>query len=54
MSSLPTHPPSGQPLNAMQKQLIKLLAEIAAKELLERDIPPETGCESEEVCHARQ
>ena len=54
MSSLPTHPPSGKPLNAMQKELIKLLAELAVKELLERDMSPETGCESEEVCHARR
>ena len=42
MNSLPHIPPSGQPLNTMQKDLVKLLAELAVKEFLEHDRPHET------------
>ena len=52
MSSLTNHPPSGKPLNAMQKQLIKLLAEIAAKGLLEHD--PVSHEVNEEARYARR
>ena len=34
MTSLPQMPSTGKPLNAMQKELIKLLAEVAVNDFL--------------------
>ena len=54
MMSSPNIPPKVKPLGALQKQLIRFLAELAVKEFLEHDTRSETVCESEEVCHARR
>ena len=37
MTSLPHNPPTGKPLSASQKELIRLLAEAAVKDFLEQD-----------------
>ena len=51
MSRLPTVPPAGRPLNALQTELIKLWAELAVKELLEQD--PVSHEVNEEARYAR-
>ena len=49
MSSLPQIPPTGKPLSQSQKDLIRMLAEVAARDFLEHDALPQAVPDNEEV-----
>ena len=48
-ASLPQVQPKGIHLGTLQKELIKMLAEIAVQQWLEEDAAPQAACEKEEI-----